>query len=95
MRPANQAIAQEKHPVPTVAAALQEVFNSKVFSKPDLNMALYLIKLPPDSRDIKTFAAPTCVYRFKRVHFGVNTKTSEKNMPTNHLAINQMPPRRR
>jgi len=64
MRPANQAIAQEKHPVPTVEAALQEVFICKVFTKPDLNMALYLIKLRPDFRDIKTFATPTCVYMY-------------------------------
>ena len=69
---------REKHPAPTVEATLQEVFYANVFSKPDLNMAFCLTELHPDSRDIKTFAAPDCSYRFKRLHFGVNTTTEKK-----------------
>ena len=72
MRQANQAIVQEKHPVPTVEETLQEVSNAKVFSKLDLNMAFHQIKLHSDSRDITTFAAPNCLYRYKRLLFGVN-----------------------
>lgn len=56
MRPANQAIVREKHPVPTDEATLQEAFYAEVFSKQDFNMAFYLIELHLDSRDIKTFA---------------------------------------
>ena len=77
MRQENQAIVREKHPVPTVEETLQEVSNAKVFSKLDLNMAFHQIEVHPDSRDIATFIAPTGLYRFKRLLFGVNMATEK------------------
>lgn len=53
-RKANHAILREKH--------IQEISETKVFSKLDLNMALYKIELHPDSCDITTFAALDCLY---------------------------------
>ena len=66
-RPANQAIVREKHPVQTDEATLQGVFYAEVFSKTDFNRAFFLIELHPDSRDIKVFGVPDCLYRFKRL----------------------------
>ena len=64
MRPANQAIVREKHPVPTDEATLQGVFYLEVFSKTDFNMAFCLTDLHPDSGDIMAFGVPDCLYRF-------------------------------
>ena len=75
MRQGNQAIAREKHSVPTVEETLQEVSYAKVFSKLDLNMAFHQIELHPDSRDITTFSAPNGLYRYKRLLFGINMVT--------------------
>ena len=77
MRQANQAIVREKHPVSTVEETLQEVSYAKVFSKLDLNMAIHQIELHPDSRDITTFAAPSGLYRYKRLLFGINVATEK------------------
>ena len=66
MRQANRAILREKHPVPTVEETLQEISNAKLFSKLD-----HQIELAPESRDITTFAAPSGLYRCKRLLFGV------------------------
>ena len=64
MRQANSAIIGEKHSIPTVEEALQEISHAKVFSRLDLNMAFHQIELHPDSRDITTFAAPNGLYRY-------------------------------
>ena len=68
---------REKHPVSTVEETLQEVSYAKVFSKLDLNMAIHQIELHPDSRDITTFAAPSGLYRYKRLLFGINMATEK------------------
>ena len=77
MRQANRAILRKKHPVPTVEETLQEISNAKLFSKLDLNMAFHQIELAPESRDITTFAAPSGLYRYKRLLFGVNMATEK------------------
>ena len=77
MRQANRAILREKHPVPTIEETLQEISDAKVFSKLDLNMAFHQIELSPESRDITTFAAPTGLYRYKRLLFGINMATEK------------------
>ena len=74
---ANRAILREKHPVPTVEETLQEISNAKLFSKLDLNMAFHQIELAPESRDITTFAAPSGLYRYKRLLFGANMATEK------------------
>jgi len=74
---ANQAIVWEKQTVPTVEETLQEVSYAKVFSNLDLNMTFHQIELDPDSKDITTFAAPDGLYRYKRLHFGVNMATEK------------------
>ena len=82
MRQANRAIFREKHPVPTLEEALQEISEEKVFGNLDLNMAFYQIELCPDSHDVTTFTTPDGLYRYKRLFFGVNLAT-EKIQPLN------------
>lgn len=77
MRQTNRAILREKHPVPTVDETLREISDAKVFTKLDLNMSFYQVELPPESRDITTFAAPDGLYHYKRLLFGVNMATEK------------------
>ena len=63
--------------MPTVEETLQEISNAKLFSKLDLNMAFHQIELAPESRDITTFAAPSGLYRYKCLLFGVNMATEK------------------
>ena len=51
MRRANSAVKRERYPVPTVDEVLQDLNNSKYFSKLDLKSAYHQIKLDPESRD--------------------------------------------
>lgn len=67
----------EKHHVPTVEEALQEISEAKVFSKLKLNMAFHQIELHSDSHNIKTFAAPDGLYQCKWLFFGVNMVTEK------------------
>ncbi len=69
---ANQAIEWECHPIPTVDEALQDMGQSKVFTKLDLNWNFHQLELHPDSRDITTFVTHCGLYRYKRLLFGVN-----------------------
>ena len=48
MRRANSAVKRERYPVPTVDEVLQDLNNSKYFSKLDLNSAYHQIELDPD-----------------------------------------------
>ena len=40
-------------------------------------MAIHQIELHPDSRDITTFAAPSGLYRYKRLLLGINMATEK------------------
>ena len=57
MRRANEAIQREKLPIPTVNEVLEEMNESTVFSKLDMNMGFHQIELDEGSRDITTFSA--------------------------------------
>ena len=72
MRRANSAIKRERYPVPTVDEVLQDLNNSKFFSKLDLNSAYHQTELDSESRDITTFATHKGLYRYKRLMFGVS-----------------------
>ena len=73
MRVANQAIEQERHPVPTVEDLIVDMNGSTVFSKIDLNQGYHQLKLEENSRGITTFAMHTGLFRYKRLSFGVNS----------------------
>jgi len=73
MRQANDAIIRERHPIPTIDEVLQELNQSKVFSKIDLRMGFHQIELHEDSRPICTFGSHVGLFRYKRLLFGVNS----------------------
>lgn len=72
LRRVNEAVLRERHPIPTVDEILQDMSESRVFSKLDLKMGYHQLELHPDSRDITTFVAHCGLYRFKRLVMGIN-----------------------
>ena len=72
MRQANMAVKRERFPIPTIDEVLQDLNQSKFFSKLDLTSAYHQIELSPESRDITTFGTHKGLYRYKRLMFGIS-----------------------
>ena len=72
MRRASTDITRIRYPIPTIEKILQDLIQSKVFSKLDVKWAYHQIVLAPDSRDITTFVTHNGLYRYKRLMFGIN-----------------------
>ena len=72
MRRVNEAILRERHPIPTVEELLQDMSESRVFTKLDLKMGYHQLELHPDSRDITTFVTHCGLFRYKRLVMGIN-----------------------
>ena len=77
MRCVNEAIIRERIPMPAVDEVLENLNGSTMFSKLDLRLGFYQLKLDENSRDITTFAIHDGLFRYKRLMFGVNS-ASEK-----------------
>ena len=71
LQEANKAIMRERQPIPIVIYATE----MKVFTKVDMNMALHEVDLHP----VITFAAPTGLYRYKRIVFVFNVASEKFN----------------
>ena len=85
MRRANQAVTRERYPIPTVDEVIQDLNQSKVFSKLDIRLAYHQIELTPDSREITAFMTHKGVYRYKRLMFGVNCAPEMYNKVMNQV----------
>ena len=72
MRRANDAIIQERLPIPTVDEVLEELNGITVFSKLDLHHGFHQVELHVDSRDINTFVTHDGLFCYQRLSFGVN-----------------------
>ena len=72
MRQANVAVKREPFPIPTIDEVLQDLNQSKFFSKLDLTTAYHQIELSPESRDITRFGTHKGLYWYKRLMFGIS-----------------------
>ena len=72
MRQANLALKRERYPIPAIDEVLQDLNQSKFFSKLDLNSAYHQIELSPESRDITTFGSHQGLCRYKRLMFRIS-----------------------
>ena len=68
----NMAVKRERYPIPTIDEVLQDLNQSKFFSKLDLFSAYHQIELAPESRDITTFGTHDGLYRYKWLMFGIS-----------------------
>ena len=70
MRQANQAVKRVHHPIPAIDELLQDMKESKFFSKLDIKWAFHQLELQPESRAITMFITHRELYRYKRLNFG-------------------------
>ncbi|XP_063411616.1 uncharacterized protein K02A2.6-like [Mytilus trossulus] len=73
MRRANLAVMRERYPIPTVDEVIQDLNQSKVFSKLDIKLAYHQIELTPEFRQITCFMTHKGIFRYKRLMFGINS----------------------
>ena len=72
MRQAKIAVKRERFRIPTIDEVLQDLNQSKFFSKLDLTSAHHQLEMSPASRDITTFGTHKGLYRYKRLTFGIS-----------------------
>lgn len=72
MRRANEAVAREHHPLPTIEDFLPQLEYATFFSKLDVEQAFHQVEISEDSREITTFITKRGLFRYKRLMFGIN-----------------------
>ena len=73
LKPLNESVMHEIHPLPTVDTTLALLSGAKVFSKLDHNSGFWQVSLPRESRMLTTFLTPWGRYVFNKLPFGINS----------------------
>ena len=73
LKPLNQSVMREVHPLPKVDDTLAQLTGAKVFSKLDANSGFWQIPLSPPSRLVTTFITPFGRYCFNKLPFGISS----------------------
>ena len=76
LRNVNEAIVEDKFPLPHIDELLSEMRGSKVFTTLDLTNAYHQLLLHEDSRHLTTFITHKGLFRYKRVCFGLSSAPS-------------------
>ena len=71
LKPLNESVLREVHPLPKVDETLALLTGAKVFSKLDANSGFWQIPLSKSLRLLTTFITPTGRYCFNKLPFGV------------------------
>ena len=71
LKPLNESVLREVHPLPKVETTLAQLSGAKVFSKLDANSGFWQIPLDPDSRLLTTFLTPFGRFCFNKLPFGI------------------------
>ncbi|XP_033114101.1 uncharacterized protein K02A2.6-like [Anneissia japonica] len=84
LRKPNEAVIEDKFPLPSIEEMLSEMNGATYFSKLDLKSAYYQLELDSDSRDLTSFITHDDVFRFRTVCFGLSSAPScfQKMMST-------------
>ncbi|XP_033097313.1 uncharacterized protein K02A2.6-like [Anneissia japonica] len=84
LRKPNEAVIEDKFPLPSIEEMLSEMNGATYFSKLDLKSAYYRLELDSDSRDLTSFITHDGVFRFRTVCFGLSSAPScfQKMMST-------------
>jgi hypothetical protein len=59
--------------MPTMDELIQDLDDSTIFTKLDLNQGYHQLDLHPDSRHITTFSTHIGLFRYKRLNFGISS----------------------
>ena len=73
LKPLNESVLQEVHPIPRVDEALAQLTGATIFTKLDANSGFWQIPLSPESRPLTTFITPFGRYHFNKLPFGISS----------------------
>ena len=73
LKPLNQSVLREVHPLPKVDETLAQLAGAKIFSKLDANSGFWQIPLSQSSRLLTTFITPMGRYSFNKLPFGISS----------------------
>ena len=73
LKPLNQNVLREVHPMPHVEETLAQHQRGKVFSKLDTNNGFWQVPLAQNCRHLTTFITPFGRYRFNKLPFGISS----------------------
>ena len=73
LKPLNESVLREVHPLPKVDDTLAYLAGARVFSKLDANSGFWQIPLSQSSRLLTTFITPTGRYCFNKLSFGISS----------------------
>ena len=73
LKPLNESVVREIHPIPTVVESLAHLNGAAVFSKIDANSGFWQIPLARESRLLTTFVTPFGRYAFNKLPFGISS----------------------
>ncbi|ETW98423.1 MAG: hypothetical protein ETSY2_42830 [Candidatus Entotheonella gemina] len=72
LKPLNESVLREVHPLPRVDETLARLTGATVFSKLDANSGFWQVPLAKSSRLLTTFITPTGRYHFNKLPFGIS-----------------------
>lgn len=73
LKPLNESVLWEVHPLPKVDITLAQLSGARVFSKLDTNSGFWQVPLAPQSQLLNTFLTPWGRYKFNKPPFGVRS----------------------
>ena len=73
LKPLNQSVLREVHPLPKVDDTLAQLTGARLFSKLDANSRFWQIPLAPASRLLTTFITPFGRFCFNKLPFGISS----------------------
>ena len=73
LKPLNQSVLREVHPLPKVDETLAQLAGAKIFTKLDANSGFWQIPLSQPSRLLTTFITPMGRYCFNKLPFGISS----------------------
>ena len=73
LKPLNQSVLREVHPLPKVDDTLAQLAGAKLFSKLDTNSGFWQIPLSPASRLLTSFITQSGRYCFNKLPFGISS----------------------
>eukprot|EP00731_Ephydatia_muelleri_P004849 Em0002g1025a len=73
LKPLNDNVLREIHPLPKVDETLAQLTGASVFSKLDANSGFWQVPLAKESRPLTTFITPYGRYWFNKLPFGISS----------------------
>lgn len=85
LKPLNQNVLREVHPIPKVDDILAQLSGAKIFSKLDANSGFWQIPLTEKSKLLTTFITPWGRYCFNKLPFGISSVPEVYQKQMNHI----------